>query len=393
VALPVTFQFQSVAAGVLNAPEGGLGKLPKKSGVFRIFDVHDNLILLERTHNLAERIDRFYAEERTTQALDLREITGKIEFCQTDSAFETLYLLHAERKHWFPKTYHRMKTFPRFYLLKINPRQRFPRIYATRQIKTGVRYFGPFQSRGQFDQLKTMLERTFRLRPCGYNIRGNDPYPDCLYFQMRTCSKPCNNDITRDDYLADIDDAITFIKGQDEELRQPLVQEIERLATNTHFEDAARLQKKVERIERARKDHRGAYHDLWAFDCMVVMEAGSTRRRKVAFVRGGAILALEEHEIGEIQSTLEDSLKRHTGESGSKNSLEQWYEDFCLVSTFMTQPVKSVKIVQLNAHDAHDAHDGHKVAVESVLQKIEEDRIARQPKAEPETGPGPEDDS
>jgi excinuclease UvrABC nuclease subunit len=127
--------------------------------------------------------------------LDLREITKRIEFRPTDSAFETLYLLYTQRRVQFPKTYRKMRTFRNFTLMKINRKQRFPRIYATRQVKAGVDYFGPFISRGQFTRLKTTLERTFKLRPCLYNIRGNDPHPDCLYFQMHTCSRPCNNDM------------------------------------------------------------------------------------------------------------------------------------------------------------------------------------------------------
>ena len=106
-----------------------------------------------------------------------------------------------------------MRTFRLFTLMKMNRKQRFPRIYASKQIKSGVDYFGPFVTRGQFTRLKTALERTFKLRPCLYNIRGNDPHPDCLYFQMHTCSRPCNNDIDRGGYLADVDAAIAFIQG------------------------------------------------------------------------------------------------------------------------------------------------------------------------------------
>src|SRR5262249_14873046 len=152
--------------------------------------------------------------------------------------FETAYLLYSERKKFFPKTYRKMRTFRLFTLMKINRKQRFPRIYATRQIKAGVSYFGPFTSRGQFNSLKTALERTFKLRPCLYNIRGSDPHPDCLYFQMHTCSRPCNNDIGRVDYLDDVDDATAFIEGRDEHLERKFSRKIEDLSSQTKFEEA-----------------------------------------------------------------------------------------------------------------------------------------------------------
>ena len=175
-----------------------LPSLPKHSGVYKIFDIRGKLIVLDKTSNLFDRFERYYGERsERVRDLDLREITGRIEYIRTDSTFETQYVLYKERKRHFPRTYRKMRTFRLFTLMKLNRKQRFPRIYASRQIKAGVDYFGPFVTRGQFTRLKTTLERTFKLRPCLYNIRGNDPHPDCLYFQMHTCSRPCNNDIDR----------------------------------------------------------------------------------------------------------------------------------------------------------------------------------------------------
>src|SRR5215831_131593 len=208
-----------------------LPALPKHSGVYKVFDIRGKLIVLDKTSNLFERFERYYGERsERVRDLDLREITGRIEYIRTESTFETLYVLYLERKRYFPRTYRKMRTFRLFTLMKINRKQRFPRIYASRQIKAGVDYFGPFVSRSQFTRLKTTLERTFRLRPCLYNIRGNDPHPDCLYYQMHTCSRPCNNDINRRDYLGDVLNAIGFIEGRDEEIERAFVQTMNELA-------------------------------------------------------------------------------------------------------------------------------------------------------------------
>src|SRR5262245_45252402 len=216
-----------------------LPDFPKSSAVYKIFDTQGQLIVLDKTSNLSQRLERFYGpRSELLKDLDLREITSRIEFRRTWSPFETTYVLYLERRRFFPKTYRKMRTFRFFSLMKINRKQRFPRIYASRQIKAGVDYFGPFVGRGQFNRLKTVLERTFKLRPCLYNIRGNDPHPDCLYFQMHTCSRPCNNDIGRSSYLADVDSAMDFIRGRDEELTGTLLGQIESLAVEEKFEEA-----------------------------------------------------------------------------------------------------------------------------------------------------------
>src|SRR6185295_16710385 len=99
----------------------GLPGFPKRSGVYRIYDSHGKLIVLAKSSNLRERMERFFGERtELVRDLDLREITSRIEFRATDSPFETTYLLYRERRTCFPKTYRKMRTFRNFTLMKIN---------------------------------------------------------------------------------------------------------------------------------------------------------------------------------------------------------------------------------------------------------------------------------
>src|SRR5712692_810842 len=275
-----------------------LPALPKHSGVYKIFDIRGKLIVLDKTSNLFDRFVRYYGERsERVRDLDLREITGRIEYIKTDSAFETLYVLYRERKNYFPKTYRKMRTFRLFTLMKVNRKQRFPRIYSSRQVKPGVDYFGPFVSRGQFTRLKTTLERTFKLRPCLYNIRGNDPHPDCLYFQMHTCSRPCNNDIDRSAYLEDVQEAIAFVEGRDEEMERALAQKMNDLAAETKFEDAELIHRKLDKIRRARQEYKDTFFSVWNFNYIAVLASDSVSRCKIAFVRQARIIAFELYEV------------------------------------------------------------------------------------------------
>src|SRR5438132_10649553 len=288
-----------------------LPNLPKHSGVYKIFDLRGKLIVLDKTSNLFDRFLRYYGERsERVRDLDLREITGRIEYIKTDSTFETLYVLYKQRKTHFPKTYRRMRTFRLFTLMKINRKQRFPRIYASRQIKTGVDYFGPFVSRGQFTRLKTALERTFKLRPCLYNIRGNDPHPDCLYFQMHTCSRPCNNDIDRRAYLQDVQQAIAFIEGRDGDIEGALIEKMNDFAAQTRFEDAEMVRRKLDKIRRSRQEYKDTFFSVWNFDYIAVLVAASVLRCKIAFVHESRIVGFEQYEIESLNERIAVDLSR-----------------------------------------------------------------------------------
>lgn len=340
-----------------------LPSLPKHSGVYKIFDIREKLIVLDKTSNLFERFERYYGERsERVRDLDLREITGRIEFIRTDSTFETLYVLYRERKRHFPKTYRKMRTFRLFTLMKINRKQRFPRIYASRQIKAGVDYFGPFLSRGQFTKLKTTLERTFKLRPCLYNIRGNDPHPDCLYFQMHTCSRPCNNDIDRHGYLEDVQEAIGFIEGRDEDIEQALLQKMNALAAETKFEDAEIARRRLEKIHRARQEYKDTFFSVWKFNYIAVLGTDSVSRCKIAFIRGGRVVGFEEYEVASLKEAF-DADRQRLFPGPAEKAADVVYDEFCLVANFIVNPLQSIDMLPVSENMS-----------EQVLQRLQRRR-------------------
>ena len=350
-----------------------LSSVPKHSGVYKIFDIREKLIVLDKTSNLFQRFERYYGpRSEMVRDLDLREITGRIEYMRTDSTFETLYILYRERKKYFPKTYRKMRTFRLFTLMKINRKQRFPRIYASRQIKKGVDYFGPFITRGQFSRLKTTLERTFKLRPCQYNIRGNDPHPDCLYFQMHTCSRPCNNDIDRNGYLEDVGQAISFIEGDDDEIESSLNQKMSGLASETRFEEAEIIRRRLDKIHRARQEYKDTFFSIWSFNFLAVLPSDSTTRRKIAFIREGAVVGFEEYEVASLCERLGSDLRRFFDSPPERDLTDSRYDEFCLAASFIVTPLQNVALVPVRDIESLPAQ-----LSERILQRKRKRNVAR----------------
>jgi len=341
--------FQTVPYDASTFLETVLPEIPKGTAVYKIFDTQGHLIVLNRTSNLSQRLERYFGpHSERVRDLDLRKITSRVEYFRTFSPFETIYALYLERRRHFPKSYRRMKTFRYFTLMKINRKQRFPRVYASRQIKSGVDYFGPFLTRGQFARMKTAIERAFKLRPCLFNIRGNDPHPDCMYFQMHTCSKPCNNDIDRSRYLADVNRAAAFIQGLDDAIEQPWVSEMTSLAAETKFEEAEEVRKQIERLHRARQEMKESFPALESFHYVALLATETTSRVKVAIVRGGTIAGFDDYEAGNLRDALCANLARCFEMEPPSLNREWQYDEFCLVCNFLTKPLQSVQLIPFN---------------------------------------------
>ena len=102
----LNIEFTSIAYENATFLTEALPTTPKGSAVYRIFDTRGQLIVLDKTSNLFQRLERYFGErsERVND-LDLREITSRIEFWRTWSPFETAYVLYLQRRQHFPKTY------------------------------------------------------------------------------------------------------------------------------------------------------------------------------------------------------------------------------------------------------------------------------------------------
>jgi len=363
-------KFQTVPYDRSTFLEAVLPTIPKGTAVYKIFDIRGNLIVLDKTSNLSQRLERFFGPHfERVKDLDLRQITSRLEYVRTFSPFETAYVLYFARRFHFSKKYRRMKTFRYFTLMKINRKQRFPRIYASRQIKSGVDYFGPLVTRGQFARIKTALERTFKLRPCPFNIRGNDPRPDCMYFQMHTCSRPCNNDIDRTNYLSDVTDAIQFIQGNDDAVVQSWTDRMTSLAAETKFEEAELVRRKIDKLRKARQEVKDTLASLADFHYVVVMPSESSAVVKVALVRNGVIVELLEHPVKGLRESLGPRLSECFEKPAPAPNCEMQYDEFCLVCNFIVKPLQSVQLIHFDD-------------VESTLRAVEKHVSAKRKKSQ-----------
>jgi excinuclease ABC subunit C len=279
-----------------------------------------------------------------------------------------------------------MKTFPLVHLLEIDPTLKFPKIDTVRRVHRDRWTFGPFRSKSELERLKVDMERAFRLRPCDYDIQGNDPYPDCIYFQMNTCSKPCNGDIGRVEYMADVKGAARFIEGREHVDLEMLDRRIRELSDDLRFEEASELKKRMVRIDEARRTNRQFPYRVDQFHAIVVMDSGSTRTRRVAHVRNGAVVGFEDHDTDDIDRTLPDRISALAAGSSPPLPDDRVYEDFCLVARFMTRAVASVHVVPYTDDDVRVALE----AVIAVIGLAERTKASKRSRASSESGEGDE---
>jgi excinuclease ABC subunit C len=142
-------------------------------------------------------------------------------------------------------------------MLKVNLNDPVPNFAFTRLRKDdGARYFGPFSNSGALRNTLALVRRQFNLRGCRGFTPGESDYKHCLYAHLKYCTAPCIGNVTREQYLEQVNAACDFLEGQCSEMKEQLEGEMKKAALNQDFEKAAGLRDLIRDLKETTKKER-----------------------------------------------------------------------------------------------------------------------------------------
>ncbi|MCP4709963.1 MAG: excinuclease ABC subunit UvrC, partial [Planctomycetes bacterium] len=148
------------------------------------------------------------------------------------------------------------KTFP---YLEITSQFDYPGVYVTREPGKKSKLYGPFTSVGDLRRVVQVLQRVFRFRTCHLDIETNDDkrrfFRPCILHDIKQCSAPCGDRISREEYRKDISRFKRFLESQRSDLLRQMNQEMTEKAEIKNYEEAARLRDEIRALEKL--DDRG----------------------------------------------------------------------------------------------------------------------------------------
>jgi excinuclease ABC subunit C len=167
---------------------------------------------------------------------------------------EALLLESKLIKEFHPRYNVSFRDDKRFLMLKVNLNDPIPRFTLTRlKQDDGARYFGPFPNSGALRSTLSLVRRQFHLRGCRPLTPTERDYRHCLYAHLKYCTAPCIANVTRDQYLEQVNAACDFIAGQCDEMQEQLEAEMRKAAANQQYERAAELRDMLVDLKRTTK--------------------------------------------------------------------------------------------------------------------------------------------
>ena len=139
--------------------------------------------------------------------------------------------------------------------------------------------------------------------------------------------------------------AIEFVQGNDNKLERILTNRMSSLAENMDFEAAELLRRHLEKLRKARSETKDSFHSVGSFNAVVLLAADSVSRCKIAYARNGAIVGFEEYSVEDLGNSLPPHVDAYFNKPLEIESREWQYDEFCLVSNFVVDPLQSVDVI------------------------------------------------
>ena len=251
---------------ILNEIREKIRTFPTGPGLYFMKDSADRVLYIGKAKNLRSRAGSYFQpssdllSSRGPVIVEMISKVKTVDFLESPNEVDALLQEARLIKDIRPPYNTDLVDDKSFPYLEITTGDDFPGVYITRQPRPhGSRLFGPFTGASDLRAVLVVLQKIFKFRTCGLEIKEDDPkrrfFRPCLLYSIKQCTAPCGARIGRADYKKIIADLTKFLRSKRSVILRQLKQQMEEAAAALECEKAAMFRDRIRLIERL--DQRG----------------------------------------------------------------------------------------------------------------------------------------
>lgn len=296
-----------------------LKSLPSSPGVYLLKDKKGRLLYIGKAKNLRIRLRSYLTQnvvkDQRPQIPYLMQEICDLDYFVTQNERDALLLENSLIKQKKPKYNIRLKDDKNYASLRLDPREKFPKLtYTRRVLRDGAMYYGPFASGQALRQTKRLIHKIFPLRDCTDEKFKRHSTRPCLNYYMKLCLGPCAGKVDKGRYGEVVEQTKVFLKGERKEIIRLLCTNMNKASEELRYEDAAHYRDQIELLKRhlgvdlhissslMDKDIVGFYRDAQFVEFVVL------------FSRGGAIIDMVEYPFNNATCEDEEIVREFIGQ-------------------------------------------------------------------------------
>lgn len=326
--------------------EDKLKSLPNKPGVYLFKDRQGKVLYVGKAKILRNRVRSYFQKSRNPDSR-LQVMINKIhdfEFIITDSDIEALILEANLIKEKKPRYNVQLKDDKSFPYIRITAED-FPQVFATRNmIRDGSTYFGPYTNVKDMRNALVTLKHLFSIRSCKYDLNPEviekKKVSLCLEYYIHKCKGPCQQLQDKEDYQKMIGQVSEFLRGKTSALKERLEEEMQQLAAEQKYEEAARVRDKIEILEKYRNKQKVALPDQEDRDVFALAKEEDDACAVIFKIREGKV-------INRIHFFL-SSVQNQTSAEVLEYFINQYYSrsDEIPRELFLTEAIRQKELIE-----------------------------------------------
>lgn len=275
--------------------------LPESPGIYLYKNDKDEVIYVGKAMSLKHRVKSYFGSTpKDPKTQQLVKHIAAMDYILTTSEKEAFLLEASLIKHHRPKYNIMLKDDKSYPYVKVTLNEDFPRVYVTRDlVKDGSRYFGPYTDVRSLRRTLRSFEWIFPIRDCKRKIPIGKVVFDkaCINYQLGKCSAPCIGKISQGQYMQIINKMIRFFEGKYEEILSEYRAEMNELASELRFEEAAKIRDRITAIENIQRRQSVVYQDSRNIDIIGFYQEESDAICLVLKMQAGSILNQENYPL------------------------------------------------------------------------------------------------
>ncbi|WP_291366113.1 excinuclease ABC subunit UvrC [Acetobacter sp. UBA5411] len=265
-----------------------LKTMPLSPGVYRMINAKGEVLYVGKARALKKRVTSYTQLSRLPERLRrMVSETASMEIVTTHTEAEALLLEANYIKRMKPRFNILLRDDKSYPWLMLTGGHEFPQLAKHRgKMDKSSSYWGPFASAWAVNQTINILQRVFQLRTCSDSVFSSRTRP-CLLFQIKRCSAPCVDRISREDYAGLVRQAKEFLAGEGATLKAEFAAEMEQAAEALDYERAAVLRDRIRALASMQESTVVNPSSIRDADVIAVWQTAGQACIQVFFIRGG----------------------------------------------------------------------------------------------------------
>lgn len=226
--------------------------LPLTPGVYIMKNKDKKIIYIGKAKALKNRVSSYFGSHsnHSLKVIRMVENVDDFDYILCDTEFEALVLECSLIQQHMPKYNILLKDDKGYNYIKIT-KEEFPRISECKQMDDdNATYIGPFISNFSVKNAVEETLKIFKLPTCNKKFpRDYNKSRPCLNGFMGNCCALCNGRISKEEYVASVEDAVAFLKGGSAAAVREMTAKMQEYSENLEFEKAAKLRDRIKAIK------------------------------------------------------------------------------------------------------------------------------------------------